>query len=91
MTRVGCGGWFGTDHYDGGYLFRDKINLEASWKKQKGWQLRYGFDSAAPNQTYEDASYKQMPDHCNSFTIPIEQETLPGIKATLRIETRPWN
>lgn len=86
-----AGGWFGTDHHDGGYLFRDKLNLEANWERQQGWQLRYGFDSMAPNQTSEDADAKPLPDNGYSFTIPIAQATLPGINATLRIETRPWN
>lgn len=85
------GGWFGSDHYDGGYLYRDKLNLEASALKKEGWKLSYGFDSKQPNQTYKDAEHKLLPANSYSFSIPIEQETLPGIKATLRIVTRPWN
>jgi hypothetical protein len=86
-----AGSWFGSDLYEGGYLFRDKINLEASWDKKLGWQLRYGFDSKTPNQTSEEAAAESLPGNGRSFTLPIAQATEPGIRATLRIETRPWN
>jgi len=85
------GSWFGSDHYEGGYLFRDKINLEAAWDKMSGWSLRYGFDSKTPNLTSEVASAKSLSDHCYSFTLPVRQDTQPGMDAVLRLETRPWN
>jgi len=86
-----AGSWFGSDHYEGGYLFRDKINLEATWDKHRGWTLRYGFDSKTPNQTSEDATAQPLQGNGHSFALPIVQATAPGIIATLRIETRPWN
>jgi len=85
------GNWFGKDHYDGGFLYRDKVNFEAIWDKPKGWTLRYGFDSRTPNLTSETAATETLPDASYRFRIPVEQNTLPGIKATLRIETRRWN
>ena len=33
--------WFRDDHFDGGYLFRDKINLQASFSSKKGWMLTW--------------------------------------------------
>jgi hypothetical protein len=86
-----AGNWFDNDHYDGGFLFRDKINLEAIWDKQQGWSLLYGFDSQTPNLTSEAAAVESLPDGAYRFKLPVVQDTEPGITATLRIETRRWN
>src|SRR4029077_9566314 len=42
---------FFKNHYEGGYLFRDKINFVATMPAtpDKPWQLQYGFDSQSPN------------------------------------------
>lgn len=85
------GSWFGSDYYEGGYLFRDKINIEATWEKQHGWQIRYGFDSTSPNLTTKDAAAESLTEQGHRFTLPVKQETQPGIDATLRIETKTWN
>jgi hypothetical protein len=85
------GGWFNSDYYDGGYLYRDKINFEAIRETDGSWRLRYGFDSLTPNLTSEDAVTTTLPDKSYSFSLPIRQATRPGIEATLRIESRPWN
>ncbi len=34
--------WWPDDHYEGGYLFRDKINLEVTPAADGEWTLRYG-------------------------------------------------
>ena len=43
---------FLNNHYPGGYIFRDKLNLEATPPATDAdqWQLRYGFDSSTPNR-----------------------------------------
>jgi hypothetical protein len=83
--------WFNSDYYDGGYLFRDKINLEAIREADGSWRLKYGFDSLNPNLTSDYATVTTLPDNAYSFSLPISQSTKPGINATLRIESRPWN
>lgn len=87
------GRWFNRDHYEGGYLFRDKINLEAVHDREKGWRLRYGFDSQTPNQTApgQFADREDREANCYRFTIPIAQDTRPGFKGTLVLDTMPWN
>jgi hypothetical protein len=85
------GRWFGSDHYEGGYLFRDKLNLEADRDQKGSWKLRYGFDSKTPNLTSDEAVAERGDGDSYRFAIPIAQATQPGIDATLRIETRPWN
>jgi hypothetical protein len=79
------------DHYDGGFLFRDKVNLEASFAADGSWSLRYGWDSESPNAVKREAhSEHPLPGNW-VFEIPVVQQTKPGIRATLRLETRPWN
>jgi hypothetical protein len=85
------GGWFNSDYYEGGYLYRDKINLEAGKGSDGEWKLKYGFDSVTPNLTSDEAASARGDDGRYTFSIPIQQSSRPGILAVLRIETSPWN
>jgi len=82
--------WRRDDYYDGGYLFRDKINLEVTPSADGEWNLRYGLDSRTPNRTSTKA---ERIDHVDGFTfnIPINSGTVPGMKAKLQILCTPWN
>jgi hypothetical protein len=82
--------WF-DDHYEGGYLFRDKINLEAVPPSNGGgWTLRYGFDSSTPNRATRAADVQHAAG-VTTFRIPVEQKTRPGMKATLVLRATQWN
>jgi hypothetical protein len=87
------GRWLNRDHYEGGYLYRDKINLEAERDAEEGWRLRYGFDSETPNQTVpgQFAQREKLEGGRYRFTIPVAQNTRPGFRGTLVLETSPWN
>ncbi len=75
-------------HYDGGYLFRDKLNLEA--RHQQGeWQLRYGWDRKHPNETSTRAARSERGGGYR-FSIPVEQATRPGLRGTLYLDTNDW-
>jgi hypothetical protein len=80
------------NHYPGGYIFRDKLNLEATPPKtdKDSWQLRYGFDSRTPNRatTLVDGT---ATDGRLEFRIPIVQKNRPGIDATLVLSASVWN
>ena len=80
------------DHFPGGYIFRDKVNLEAFPDPQGGgmWTLKYGFDSETPNraETLAEAEYR---DDAAVFSIPIKQPARPGIDASLILTARWWN
>jgi hypothetical protein len=80
------------NHYAGGYVYRDKINLEAFPAGSEGedWVLRYGFDSVEPNGSSQTAERKPI-DNGYEFRIPIVQKTPPGIEATLIVTARAWN
>ncbi|MCE2902728.1 MAG: lipase family alpha/beta hydrolase [Gemmatimonas sp.] len=79
------------DHYDGGFLFRDKLNLEATTDDGGRWQVRYGWDTASPNAVGHEARGETLIPGSWVFEVPVLQNTKPGLKATLRLETRPWN
>lgn len=79
------------DHYDGGYLFRDKVNLEAYFEEGTGWTLRYGWDTESPNAVKHTARAEHPMPGSWVFELPALQETRPGLRAVLRLETRPWN
>lgn len=83
--------WF-DDHFSGGYLYRDKINLEAipPPRDEDVWQMRYGSDRRTPNRAGQSVEGKPVEDGLE-FRIPIEQKTKPGMKATLVIRARHWN
>jgi len=82
------------DHYDGGYLYRDGINLEAIPPKEGddtgSWTLRYGFDSRTPNRVTTNAP-SATKDGKLVFRIPVEQKTRPGIIAELVLSASAWN
>jgi pimeloyl-ACP methyl ester carboxylesterase len=84
------GRWWNRRYYDGAHLFRDKLNLEAR-RDADGWHVRYGWDSAAPNQVRHEAERAEPVPQGWVFGIPVVQDTRPGLRAMLRLVTRPWN
>lgn len=87
------GRWFLKDHHEGGYIFRDKLNLEATYRSSDGWRLKFGWDSKTPNLTKKVAEKTSSRDGGARFRIPVESATKspPAIKAVLRLDARPWN
>ncbi len=80
-------------HYEGGYIYREKIIVEATPDRDAlgGWRITYGYQDNTPNLATRKAETKALPDGQGiSFEIAVVQDTKPGIKARLRIEARPW-
>jgi hypothetical protein len=82
---------FFTNHFEGGYLYRDMVTLEATPPQAPDgdWRIVYQFASQR-DQEPRFATVKEDADVL-TFEIPIEQPTPPGIKARLHVETRFWN
>lgn len=87
--------WF-DDHYEGGHIFRDKINLEAfpptadatdPTVEASVWTLKYGFDSTGPNAASQVAAQSETDDGI-SFVIPVAQPVRPGLKARLVLRAK---
>ena len=83
--------WF-DDHYDGGYLFRDKLNFQITRSAGPAgqWTLRYGLDSRTPNRATRRVEPTER-DGAVMFAIPIQQRSRPGIDAELHLIARSWN
>jgi hypothetical protein len=80
---------FFNNHFEGGYLYREKINIDATpGPDSKSWSVRYGLDSKTPNRVSRDA--EQSSEDPWTFAIPIVQNTAPGISARLILKGRPW-
>ncbi|MEY2488252.1 MAG: hypothetical protein QOC70_194 [Verrucomicrobiota bacterium] len=80
-------------HYEGGFIYRELIVIEAERATPEGpWKIRYGFHKDSPSEPNIDAVTHPLENEERglTFNIPITQETKPGLTGTLRIEVRPW-
>jgi hypothetical protein len=82
---------FFKNHFEGGYLFRDMLILEAfpPSAESKSWKVEYRFASD-PGKT-NTLEARRAADGRVTFEIPVTQPKPPGIKARLRVETQFWN
>lgn len=79
------------DYYEGGYLFRDKFNLDLTLDHEDGQPLlRWGLDSRTPNRSSKTAAMTDAGDGRYTFRIPVKQDTHPGIDAALVLKAEPW-
>jgi hypothetical protein len=82
------------DHFEGGYLFRDTVMLEATPPPPADangeWIFEYSFANQR-NRQRQKATIVESTDEALTFEIPIEQPHPPGIKARLRVRTSYWN
>ncbi|MGH7843650.1 MAG: hypothetical protein ACREQW_00555 [Candidatus Binatia bacterium] len=79
------------NHFEGNYLFRDLIILEAAFPKSETdtWKIEYQFASRR-GEPPQQAITTETDDEL-VFEIPIEQRQAPGMKAKLRVITTFWN
>jgi hypothetical protein len=81
--------WRFDQHFEGGYIFRDKINFDLSMTGDSV-VLRYGFDSKTPNRATKKLDAVTQ-DGTSEFQIPISRNSKPGISAVLSIKASPWH
>lgn len=80
-------------HYEGGYILRELILVEAfpDDAAPAGWRIKYGYQEDNPGKPGIDAVTHNLDGAVGiAFEIPIAQKTRPGLKGTLRIEARSW-
>lgn len=81
-------------HFEGGYLVRKLIVVEATHDSNApgGWRIGYGFQSETPNVA-STAAQTVLHDGALKFAIPVDSpaDAKPGVSAKLRIEIRNWN
>ncbi|MES2657429.1 MAG: hypothetical protein V4689_02365 [Verrucomicrobiota bacterium] len=81
-------------HYEGGSIYKQQIIIEATpdKKEPKGWRINYGFQNETPNAAPHVAETTVLDGDAGlEFKIDVMQDQKPGIKAQLRIITRPWD
>ena len=85
-------------HYEGGFIFRELILVEAiaSESAPGGWRIKYGYQDINPGKPGVEAETRALGGAAENegglaFDIPIEQKVRPGLRGTLRIEARPWS
>jgi hypothetical protein len=86
------GTFFLKRHYEGGFIYRNLILIEAERdeKANGGWRIRYGFQKDSPSEPNLRAETRPLENERGlTFSIPINQDTKPGLTGTLRIEARP--
>lgn len=80
-------------HFEGGYLVRELILVEAKPDAAApgGWRLLYGFQSDTPNGATLPAA-TTVQGGVLRFAIPLQSppNARPGFKGQLRIEVREW-
>jgi hypothetical protein len=80
-------------HYEGGFIYRELILIEAERDEEVegGWRIKYGYQKDSPTEPNIPAETRPLANERGlTFTIPIKQENRPGLTGTLRIEARPW-
>jgi hypothetical protein len=78
-------------HFEGGFLYREQIMLEAVPDAQGGWTAQYRSQGDNTNETFSPLPLQRVPGGGFDCVIPVVRNARPGIKANLRIEARPWN
>ncbi len=85
-------------HYEGGFILRELILVEAfpDATALGGWRIKYGFQDINPGKPGIAAVTRALDGGTAAtlgltFDIPIEQKARPGLRGTLRIEARPWS
>ncbi len=87
------GAFFLKRHYEGGFIYRDLILVEAKpdAKALGGWTVKYGFQRESPDIANHAATTAALPNGQGiTFSIPVQQTTAPGLTGALRVEARPW-
>jgi len=80
-------------HYEGGYILRELILVEAfpDAAALGGWRIKYGFQERNPGRPGLEAATYELADQTGiAFDIAIAQTARPGINGKLRIEARNW-
>ncbi|MDR4460027.1 MAG: hypothetical protein MRJ67_05855 [Nitrospirales bacterium] len=84
-------------HYEGGFIYRELILVEAFPDETAlaGWRIKYGYQDMNPGKPGKDIETRPLikgkPSAGIAFDIPIEQNARPGLVGTLRIEARTWS
>lgn len=83
-------------HYEGGFIYRELIIVEAFQDDNAlgGWRIMYGSQDIEPGKATKKADTRPIdPNHPEkglTFSIPIEQGARPGLRGCLRVDAASW-
>lgn len=85
-------------HYEGGFVYRELILVEAipDAQAESGWRIKFGYQDINPGKPGTDAKLHPLRDAegrvtAHAFDIAVDQKSRPGLRGRLRIELRAWN
>ena len=78
-------------HFEGGFLYREQVVVEAIPDAQGEWTAQYRFQGDNTNAGFSPLPLQPVQGGGFDCVIPVVRDARPGIKAKLRIEARPWN
>ena len=80
------------DHYEGGTLFSDKLNVEVTPRRDGGSRIGFGWDSRTPNHAPRSMQIDRTNDGALVGTIPFGRpRARPGIFGSIHFTITPWN
>ena len=83
--------WFLDEHYEGGTLFSDKLNVEVTPQANGDIQIKYGWDNSTPNSAPENPQLDPAKNPLVA-TIPFGcANKRPGICGNIRLTLTRWN
>jgi hypothetical protein len=84
--------WVNT-HYEGGYLFRNSlvVSLTPPQGTATAWTVTYGWQDKGVKPATSEIAASDIGAGRVSIKIPVDSESAPGIKGTLRFVIAGWN
>ena len=80
------------DHYEGGTLFADKLNVELTPQEDGSSRIRYGWDNHGPNRASRPLQLNSTNEGILVGTVPFGRRNLrPGISGNIRFTITRWN
>ena len=78
-------------HYEGGTLFADKLNVEVTPGAAGGSQVRYGWDGRTPNRAPRSLELVEEGEALVGAIPVTSGRAHPGIDGTIRLTITRWN
>ena len=78
-------------HYEGGTLFADKLNVEVTPGADGGSQVRYGWDGRTPNRAPRSLELVEEGEALVGAIPVTSGRAHPGIDGTIRLTITRWN
>ncbi len=82
-----------SEHYEGGYLFRNSIVVEMTPPDAAGgdWTVSYAWQGHGSSKASKRVDAKALRDEKVEVRIPFDSGTTPGVSGALRFVVSAWN